>query len=162
MITAPIPVDEEQRIAALNAMRILDTPPEERFDRITKQALEALHVPISTISILDKDREWFKSCQGIQQREGKRSISFCGHALFSHDVFIVEDTTKDERFSDNPYVVGQPFVRFYAGMALYDQRTKLPMGVFCVKDLKPRSLSMEEIGTFLELAKQAEHELNTA
>jgi hypothetical protein len=102
MQKAPIPADEKERLDAVHRAAILDTAPEERFDKLTKEAVEKLHVPISTVSILDSDREWFKSCVGTDQKEGDRSISFCGHALLAKDIFIVEDTFKDERFANNP------------------------------------------------------------
>ncbi len=160
MISAPIPTNEKARLEALHRLAILGTKPEERFDALTKEAVEKLHVSISTLSILDKDREWYKSGQGIKEKEGKRSVSFCGHALLAKSVFIVEDTLKDERFRDNPSVKGYPYVRFYAGVALFDYKSGLPMGVFCVKDTKPRELSSKEIAVLVELAQRAEEELN--
>ena len=160
MQIAPIPDNEEERIAAVHRMTILDTAPEERFDILTKEAVERLKVPISMVTILDSDREWFKSCQGLDQESGDRRISFCGHALLATNIFIVEDTLKDPRFSDNPTVIGSPHIRFYAGIALFDYSTNFPIGVFCVKDTKPRSLSLEEVGILTDLADRAEKELN--
>lgn len=151
---------EQARLNILNSLNILDTKPEERFDKITKLALERLHVPISTITIIDEKREWFKSCQGLTQRSGSREESFCGHALLASDIFIVEDTLKDQRFLKNPHVILNPHIRFYAGMSLKHKETNLPIGVFCIKDNKPRKITTEEIGIFLELAKEAEYELN--
>ncbi len=141
-------------------MGILDTKPEERFDRITKEATEKLQVPISTIAILDSKREWFKSCTGLDQKESDRAISFCGHALLVKELFIIEDTLKDDRFKDNPMVTGFPFIRFYAGQALLDYKTGKSIGVFCIKDTKPRKLSVGEVGIILDLANKAEIELN--
>ena len=117
---------------------------------------------MSSLTILDSDREWFKSYQGLEEKEGDRSISFCGHALLASDIFIVEDTLKDERFLDNPMVIGKPFVRFYAGIALFDRKHKtgLPIGVFCVKDTKPRKFDVEEMSILIDLAIRAEKELN--
>lgn len=160
MLSAPIPNNEKERLEAVNRMEILDTEPESRFDDLTKEAIQRLNVPISTVTILDKDREWYKSVQGLDVKEGERSSSFCGHALFAKDIFIVEDTLKDERFADNPMVVGPPFIRFYAGKALIDHKTDHPVGVFCVKDIKPRKLSMRELSTLVDLATRAEEELN--
>ena len=105
-------------------------------------------------------REWFKSCVGLGQKEGERALSFCGHALFAKDMFIVNDTLKDERFADNPLVTGYPFIRFYAGIALLDYKSGQPIGVFCVKDTKPREFSVEDISTLMSLANSAEQELN--
>jgi GAF domain-containing protein len=160
MKSAPTPDNEAERLAALMSLNILDTPPEERFDLITKQAKEYFKVPISTISLLDKDREWFKSCQGLQDRVGRRSVSFCGHALLAKKIYIVEDTKKNANFADNPQVVGQPYVRFYAGMPLREWKTNLPVGVFCIKDTRPRKLSQKNIGILIDLASKAEMELN--
>lgn len=160
MLTAPIKEDEEQRLEAVHRLAILDTQPEVRFDNLTHEAVEKLHMPISTISILDSNREWFKSCVGLDATEGERAISFCGHALYAKDMFIIEDTLQDERFADNPMVVGPPFIRFYAGIALLDHKTSQPVGVFCVKDTKPRSLSIQEVGVIVDIADRIEEELN--
>ena len=160
MKIAPISPDEEKRLAAVHRMAILDTNPEDRFDDLTKEAVKKLHVPIAAISILDSKREWFKSCQGLDQKENSRDVSFCGHALLAKNIFIVEDTMKDDRFFDNPMVIGRPFIRFYAGQALLDYKSGQPVGVFCVKDLSPRNLSLEEIDIITNLADRAEKELN--
>lgn len=160
MQNAPIPADENKRMDAVHRLAILDTHPEERFDALTREAVEKLKVPISMISILDTDREWFKSCVGLDQKEGARAASFCGHALLAKNIFIVEDTLKDPRFADNPMVVGFPFIRFYAGVALFDYKTLQPIGVFCVKDTKPRVLTVEETGIIVDLANRVEKEIN--
>lgn len=160
MQKAPIPNNEKERMEAIRRLAILDTEPEERFDVLTREAVLKLKVPMSMVSILDSDREWFKSCIGFDKKEGERSVSFCGHALLATNIFIVEDTLKDERFADNPLVVGYPFIRFYAGVALMDHKTGQPIGVFCIKDTKPRKLTTEEIGIIIDLAERAEKELN--
>lgn len=160
MQKSPLHSEENDRLNIVKTLNILDTKSEERFDNITKNAVEKLNVPISTITIIDEKREWFKSHQGLAAKEGPRDISFCGHALLASDVFIVEDTLKDNRFIDNPYVKANPPIRFYAGISLKHKKTNLPIGVLCVKDYKPRKLSTGEIGTLLELAKEAEYELN--
>lgn len=157
---APVPKNEYERICALEGLHILDTESEERFDCLTKEAIRRFSVPISTITLIDKDREWFKSVQGLKAREGKRDISFCGHALLSQVVLIINDTLKDPRFADNPMVKGEPFVRFYAGKSLFDYESKLPVGVFCIKDQKPREISVNDISDFLDLAERAEKEIN--
>src|SRR3989344_3752535 len=123
MPPALIPEDEKDRLNAVRSLNILDTPPEERFDILTREAVEKFQVPISTISIIDADREWFKSCQGVKTREGARAISFCGHALLSRYILIVENTLNDPRFADNPAVVGEPYIKFYAGMELTNKKT---------------------------------------
>lgn len=161
MQTAPIPIDENDRLDALYSLGVNSIKPEERFDTITRDAVRLLNVPISTISIIDKNTEEYKSCQGLKATQGNRSASFCGHALLAKNIFIVEDTELDARFSDNPMVVGPPFIRFYAGIALCDQKTRQPVGVLCVKDIKPRQMPAEQISALLELGRRAELELNT-
>ena len=160
MKDAPIPQDEKERLEAVHRMAILDTEPEERFDVLTKEAVAKLKVPISAISVLDSDREWLKSCVGLNQKDGARNISFCGHALLSKEIFIVEDTQKDPRFADNPMVTGFPFIRSYAGVALHDRKTGHAVGVFCVKDTKPRVFNLAEISTIIDIGSRAEEELN--
>lgn len=160
MQKAPVPSNEEKRLCALYDLKILDTKTEERFDNITKEAVNRFSVPISTITLVDKDREWFKSAQGLDLNEGARDVSFCGHALVSEVIMIIEDTLKDPRFADNPTVTHTPFVRFYAGKSLYERKTNMPVGVFCIKDIKPRKMSLTEINDFLDLATKAEDEIN--
>jgi len=160
MKKAPIPKNEKDRLEAVKKLNILDTKPDQRFDRLTKRAVEELKVPISTISIIDKDREWFKSCQGVDNPEGPRSESFCGHAMLATEILIIEDTLKDSRFADNPQVLADPGIRFYAGIALHEKESRLPIGVFCIKDYKPRQLEPFEIALLMQLAKEAEREIN--
>src|SRR3989344_4233430 len=118
MKPAPIPKNEKERLASLHNLGLLDSHPEERFDQITWLATQVFQVPISTLTLVDAKREWFKSCQGLSKREGDRAISFCGHALLAADILVVPDTKKDIRFVDNPMVVGKPHLRFYAGVPL--------------------------------------------
>lgn len=146
---------ETERLLAVHRLNILDSDPDPRLDALTREASQKLNVPISTISILDKDREWYKSCTGLDMKEGPREIAFCSWALMSKDIFIVEDTLKDDRFKKNPYVQGPPHIRFYAGFALYDPASQLPIGVFCVKDTKPRTLTVEETGALFDLSQKA-------
>lgn len=160
MLLAPIPENEKERLEAVHSLAILDTKPDIRFDVLTKEAIEKIKVPISTITIIDKDREWFKSSLGLANKEGRRDVSFCGHALFATDIFVVEDTLKDDRFKDNPMVIGEPHIRFYAGISIRDFKTKLPVGVFCIKDIVPRKLNLDEINILMDLASRAEKELN--
>lgn len=160
MQNAPIPSNEEKRIEAVHNLALLDSESEERFDVLTKEAVGKLKVPMSMVSILDSNREWYKSCVGIDKKEGGRAESFCGHALLATNIFIVEDTLKDPRFADNPTVIKKPFIRFYAGVALFDHKTHQPVGVFCVKDTKPKKLTVQEIGIMIDLANRAEQELN--
>lgn len=160
MQKAPIPINDEARVCAVEGLHILDTASEERFDCLTREAIKIFSVPISTITLVDKDREWFKSMQGLQTREGPRDISFCGHALMSQVILIIEDTLADPRFADNPMVLGEPKIRFYAGKSLYDHESNLPVGVFCIKDHKPREFSINDMNDFLDLASRAEEEIN--
>ena len=160
MKTAPISKNEPRRIASLYALNLLDTKPEEKFYRLTSVATKIFHVPISTLTLIDVNREWFKSCQGLSKTEGDRAISFCGHALVEDEMLIVPDTTKDERFYDNPMVVGEPYIRFYAGvpiMSVDGQR----IGVFCIKDRKPREFSEDDKFILKGLSAWAELEINS-
>ena len=159
MKEAPIPKNELKRIASLYALDLLDTPPEERFDRLTKTAIQIFHVPISTLTLIDANREWFKSCQGLSKTEGDRAISFCGHALVENKILVVQDTTKDERFADNPTVIGKPYIKFYAGVPIMSADGQR-IGAFCIKDIKPREFSKDDIEILEGLAKWAELEIN--
>ena len=159
MLQPNIPNNEKQRLQALWSLGLLDTEPEERFDRITKRAVEEIKVPISTITLIDKDREWYKSCQGIHLKELPRNISFCAHALTSNQLLIVEDTLQDKRFVDNPQVTGVPYIRFYAGVPLHNRQSGQIVGVFCINDTKPRRLTKEEFVMLFDLAHDAEQEL---
>jgi GAF domain-containing protein len=161
MLHAPIPANERDRLSVMIEMGLLDNlEPEERFDYLTKKAVDELGVPISTLTIVSKDKEHYKSCQGLDEREGERSISFCGHAIYQSELLIVPDCTKDPRFADNPMVIGKPFIRFYAGVPLYEYKSGMPVAVFCIKDIRPRQLSTEEIDTFLSIAEMTEREIN--
>lgn len=160
MEKAPIPKNELERIASVYALNLLDTPPEERFDQLTRCATKIFHVPISTLTLIDANREWFKSCQGVSKTEGDRAISFCGHALVGGDMMAVKDTLQDKRFYDNPLVTGEPHIRFYAGvpvMSFDGQR----IGVFCIKDTKPREFSGDDREILKGLAAWAGLEINS-
>lgn len=159
MKEAPIPKNELKRIQSLYALDILDTPPEKRFDKLTKSAALIFHVPISTLTLIDANREWFKSCQGLSKTEGDRAISFCGHALVEDEILIIPDTLKDERFADNPMVTGEPYIRFYAGVPIMSADSQR-IGVFCIKDTKPREFSKEDRDILEGLAAWAELEIN--
>ena len=104
MQSPPNPSNEQQRLAVLHSLQILDTPPEERFDRITRTAQRLFDVPIALVSLVDANRQWFKSCYGLSVAETPRNVSFCGHAILSTDLFVIENATEDLRFSDNPLV----------------------------------------------------------
>jgi GAF domain-containing protein len=139
MIAAPIPADEDARLNALRQLLILDTPPEERFDRIAAFAADEFDVPIAMVSLVDSDRTWFKSRIGTDLLEAPRDVSFCGHAILHDEPFVVPDATLDVRFADNPNVSQEPHIRFYAGACL-----KLPsgqnVGTLCLYDFNPREM----------------------
>src|ERR1700748_847030 len=116
MLKAPSLPNETERLDSLRSLCLLDTAPEERFDRVTRLACKLFGVPIALVSLVDQDRQWFKSAHGLDARETPRDISFCGHAIASAEPLIVEDTQKDSRFADNPLVLGEPHIRFYAGV----------------------------------------------
>ena len=151
MQSAPIPPNEKERLEKIKELGILNSEHEERFDAITREAAKEFHVPISTITIIDEKREWYKSCQGLDIIEAPREASLCAHAMLSRNIFVVEDTLKDERFRDNPVVIGKPYIRFYAGVSLYC-KDGIHLGVFCIKDTKPRKLSVKEMARLMGYA----------
>jgi GAF domain-containing protein len=160
MKKAPILENEEERLKILESKNILNSERNPKFDEITEKACRVLNMPISTISIIDKDTEHYKSCSGIAAKSGPRDISFCGHTLADKHLLVCEDTLEDDRFKDNPNVTREPFIRFYAGMRLIDKKSRMPLGVFCVKDKKPRKFSVLELAEFISLATEAEAVLN--
>src|SRR5690606_24729967 len=118
MSRAPTPSGEDERLAALHAYGILDTPPEESFDALTRIAAYICKAPIAVINFVDRDRQWFKSEIGLGVRETPLDVSICAHAILQPGLFVVPDTTQDARFADNPLVTGSPHLRFYAGALL--------------------------------------------
>jgi GAF domain-containing protein len=154
-----IPANEATRLAALQALQILDTEAEERFDRITRLAAKVFEVPIAAVSLVDSEREWFKSCQGLTVREGSRAISFCGHAILTDEPMIIEDARQDPRFADNPQVVGEQGIRFYAGYPV-ETLDGMRVGVLCLKDRRQRQFGAPERAMLRDLAAWTEHELN--
>jgi GAF domain-containing protein len=160
MLKAPSFNREDERLEATNRLGLLSKGPNPHIDALVKEAVEKIGVPISTLTVLDKSKEHYQSCVGLNETEGDRAVSFCGHALLAQDLFIVPDCKKDPRFADNPMVIGSPFIRFYAGMAIYDYMTKLPVAVFCIKDKKPRELDVKELDTFLIISRKIEEIIN--
>ncbi len=142
---------------ALAQTSLLDTEPEEQFDRITRIAQTLFHVPIALVSLVDTERQWFKSRQGLDARETSRRVSFCGHVVSSNRPLIVTDTTKDSRFSDNPLVTGDPAIRFYAGEPLH--ALGQPIGTLCLIDRQPRVLSTLQQAMLKDLALLVEEEI---
>jgi PAS domain S-box-containing protein len=158
MHSAPLPDNEAHRLAELRFLRILDTPFEERFDRITRTATMLFHVPIALVSLVDDTRQWFKSCQGLDIRETSREISFCSHAILTDGPFIIEDARKDLRFADNPLVTGKPHIVFYAGHPLVGPGGQ-KLGTLCLIDRQPHLLSQDELTALGDLAAWVELEL---
>jgi len=144
MLPAPIPDNDNERLAALHALLILDTPPEQRFDRIVEFAAREFDMPIALISLLDSERQWFKARVGLEVCETARDISFCGHAIGSADTLLIPDARVDERFIDNPLVTGAPFIRFYAGAPLR-LRSGQAIGTLCLIDTRVRTLDPIEL-----------------
>ena len=155
----PIPIDEEQRLLCLENLNVLDTPAEERFDQLTRLAQKIFQVPIVLISLIDQERQWFKSKQGLNVDETPRTISFCGHAILQDDIFIVHNALEDLRFHDNPLVVGEPNIRFYAGCPLKG-KGGYKLGTLCLIDSKVRNLQEQELDIFREMAQLIEDQLN--
>jgi GAF domain-containing protein len=141
---------EAQRLQALRALLILDTPPEERFDRIVRFAIDEFEVPMAAISLVDDERQWFKASHGLPMCQTARDISFCGHAILRAEVMLVPDTLLDPRFFDNPFVQAPPRVRFYAGAPL-TLRGGEAVGTLCLFDTRPRQLDRIDIAVLSAL-----------
>jgi GAF domain-containing protein len=154
-----IPADESERLAALRALELLDTPSEERFDRITRTACRLLDVPVSMVTLVDADRQWFKSCSGYEITETSRDISFCGHTILRASAFVVPDAARDKRFADNPMVTEPPHVRFYAGLPI-STLSGHRVGTLCVIDTEPREPSEDDLDALVDMAAWAETEIH--
>jgi len=161
MLTPAIPVNERERLKALRDMKVLDTPPEERFDRVTRLARQVFATKIALVSLVDENRQWFKSRQGLDATETPRDISFCGHAILNDKIMVINDAVKDERFCDNPLVCGAPNIRFYAGYPLAAPDGSR-VGTLCIIDDKPRDVTKEQLRVFRELGRMIEEELVAA
>jgi diguanylate cyclase (GGDEF)-like protein len=144
----------------LHALNILDTPPEERFDRLTRVARRLFDAPIALMSLVDEDRQWFKSRPGLDFPQTPRDLAFCAHAILDEGVFIVQDALRDDRFRENPLVTSFPEIRFYAGCPV-----KAPdgsaLGTLCVIDHEPRDFQEEDVDALRDLAGLAEQELKS-
>ncbi len=158
MIPPSLPDDEATRLADLHSLAMLDTAPEERFDRLTRVARTLFDTPLALVSLIDADRQWVKSGVGDYRHESSREISFCGHAILADDILVVPDAAEDPRFYDNPLVTGEPYVRFYVGRPLrVNGRSKV--GTLCLMDSKPRQFSDQDRRLLEDLAVMAEQEL---
>ncbi|WP_404375586.1 ATP-binding protein [Vreelandella aquamarina] len=156
MQAADLPDNESQRLTALHALNVLDTPADTAFDRITELACELFDVPIALVSLVDENRQWFKAQNGLDACETSREISFCAHAVAANSPLVIEDTKDDPRFADNPLVSGQPHIRFYAGHPLCPSSEQLPIGTLCLIDTQPRTFSERDHRILRNLAKQVD------
>jgi PAS domain S-box-containing protein len=160
MPEAPLSPEEPLRLAALRQLNLLDTPQEERFDRITRTAIRLFAVPIALVSLVDVNRQWFKSCIGLPLHETPRSMSFCAYAVLGDEPLVIPDAQADARFVDNPLVTHPPFIRFYAGHPLRGP-DGYTIGTLCVLDLCPRTMNDADRVALRDLALWAEVEINT-
>jgi GAF domain-containing protein len=156
MINAVIPACEPERLAALHRLLCLDTPPEERFDKIVQFAADEFDKPIVLLSLVDADRQWFKAKIGMEACETSREYSFCAHAILAEEIMLIRDASQDVRFVDNPFVTGAPYVRFYAGAPL-KMADGMQVGTLCVMDTVPGTmdaLNLAILGSLRDLIVQ--------
>src|SRR5689334_3465942 len=149
----PVPRDEESRLTALHDLQVLDTGPEADFDDIVALASEICGAPISLVSLVDTERQWFKAKVGLDAEESEREVSFCAHAILGRDLMVVPDASADKRFADNPFVQTDPGVRFYAGAPLVTSEGNA-LGTLCVVDYRPHRLTLDETRALRALARQ--------
>jgi len=154
------PENEAQRLEILKTLGLLETPPEERFDRFTRFAQRLFDVPIAFISLIGEDIQWFKSMTGIELERNPRELSICSHTMLEDQFLIVEDAIADDRFRHNPAVTNPPYVRFYAGIKL-NARDDICVGTLCIVDTKPRSVTGDDIEILVDLARMVEQEFRT-
>jgi signal transduction histidine kinase len=158
MIAADTPENEDDRLRVLHELDILDTLEEQAYDDLTGLAAEICHTPIALVSLVDSDRQWFKSHHGLDARETPREIAFCSHAILNDDVFVIEDSSQDERFADNPLATGAPYVKFYAGAPLIMSDNK-KLGTLCVIGHEARNISPAQKEALAALARQVVSQL---
>ncbi|WFU83727.1 MBL fold metallo-hydrolase [Bradyrhizobium sp. CIAT3101] len=157
-VRAPVPEDEEKRLASMRELGLLDSPPEERFDRITRLAVALFNVPMATITFIDENRQWFKSRRGVAVQENPRDVSFCAHVVYHREPVIVSDALRDDRVADNPLVRGGPRIRFYAGYPL-NLADGTCIGTLCLLDTRPRDMSEDQLAQLKDLAGIAADEI---
>jgi len=153
-----VPEDEADRLKALEGYRVMDTPPEDAFDGLTTLVARILNVPIALVSLVDADRQWFKSRYGLEAPETPRDISFCGHVVAEQEILVVPDAFEDDRFHDNPLVTGDPRVRFYAGFPLTTLDGHV-LGTLCAIDHNARQMTDQQLDTLRILGRQAADQL---
>jgi GAF domain-containing protein len=151
---APLPKNEDERLRALYEYEILDTEAEAAFDNLTRLAVYICKTPIALITLLDSDRQWFKSKIELSESETSRDISFCAHAILQPGPMVVPDALQDERFKDNPLVMSEPKIRFYAGAPLTNDKG-FKLGTLCVIDQEPREISVGQTAALKVLSHQA-------
>jgi diguanylate cyclase (GGDEF)-like protein len=149
---------ESARIAALHRYEVLDSPPEEAFDRITRLVKTVLKMPMAVVSLVDRDRQWFKSRQGVAAAQTARDISFCTHAIMGTEPLIVPDSLADPRFAESPLVRGEPHIRFYVGVPLRNP-DGYNLGALCAMDTNPRTLGPEQVDMLKDLSRLVVDEL---
>lgn len=152
-----IPPYEVSRLATLTSLSVLDTAEEERFNKLTRIARKTFNVPIALVSLVDENRQWFKSCLGLDVRETTRDVSFCGHAILHDYILVINDALNDERFFDNPLVTNPPHIRFYAGCPIKVLNARI--GTLCIIDIVPRPFTEDELLVLKDLASLVENEL---
>ena len=155
MQVPPLPEEESERQKTLDKTGLLNSGSEARFDRITRLAQQIFSVPIALISLVDRERQWFKSRQGLDAQQTPREISFCGHAILNSEIFVIENALVDQRFCDNPLVMGAPDIRFYAGAPLHSTKG-YRIGTLCLIDSQPRSFSSKQRSMLKDLAATVE------
>jgi excisionase family DNA binding protein len=156
----PVTGAERSRLAAVAASGLVDTGNEARFDRLVRLASMVTGSPIALISLLTSTRQWFKARVGLPVQETPRDWAFCSHAIMQNELFVVEDALSDDRFRDNPLVLQDPHIRFYAGVPLRDKSGQ-PLGTLCVIDREPRRLRAAEVQGLLDLAEIAAAEIQS-
>lgn len=158
MIKPDIPKNEAKRMACINRLQILDTEPDPELDEITASVQQYFDVPISLVTIVDANRQWFKSNVGLDARETDRDVSFCGHAINYDETLYVPDAQDDMRFRTNPLVTAYPHIRFYAGAPLIMQ-PDIRIGTLCIIDRKPRDLNEDQLAKLREFADKIQNHL---
>jgi len=154
----PIPADEEQRLRDLRRHVVPDSPDDPHLDRIVQLAADVLAMPIALVSLVDRDRQWFPARHGLETRQTPRAMAFCAHAIAADDVLVVPDALQDERFANNPLVLGEPGLRFYAGAPLHSPEGH-NLGTLCVLDRRPRRLELAQIAQLRQMADLVMREL---